>query len=148
MPTHASNSATVLSGKFKNLHHGLKVWRKLVSKLEMLIDNSNTVLLQLDSLEENRPLTIPEGNFHSILTAHVMHFLKYRNLYRKKLYTYRWVVHGDENTKFFQAHATERYKRNIFPLPTLPDGRTITSCDEKAVAFLQAFKGDTSPTYL
>jgi lipoate-protein ligase B len=30
----------------------------------------------------------------------------------KKRYTIRWIKQGEENTKFFHAMATERYRRN------------------------------------
>jgi hypothetical protein len=62
-PVRASNSATSISAKLKNVRRGLKHWSKSISKLKLLIENSNMILLQLDSLEEKRPLFDQEWNF-------------------------------------------------------------------------------------
>jgi hypothetical protein len=62
-PVRASNSATMISAKLKILRRGLKQWSKSISKLKLLIDNSNMLLLQLDNLEEKRPLCIRKWNF-------------------------------------------------------------------------------------
>jgi hypothetical protein len=43
-PVRASNSATVISAKLKNVRRGLKKWSKSISKIELLIENCNKVL--------------------------------------------------------------------------------------------------------
>jgi hypothetical protein len=48
---------------------------------------------------------------------------------------------GDENTIYFHARATERYRQNSIVSLTLDDGRTVDSHDEKFDAFLSSFKG-------
>jgi hypothetical protein len=66
--------------------------------------------------------------------------LDYQNKYWKKRCTYRWAQVGDENTKYFHARATERYRQNSIASLTLEDGRVVDSHDEKAAAFHTSFK--------
>jgi hypothetical protein len=66
-PVRASNSATRLSAKLKNLRRGLKVWSKSISKLSLSIENCNRVLLELDNMKDKRVLFIQERNFRIIL---------------------------------------------------------------------------------
>lgn len=37
----------------------------------------------------------------------------------------RWIQFGDENTKFFQAAATERYRKNCLASLKTTDGYTV-----------------------
>lgn len=83
-PTKCSSSATNISAKLKRLRYALKKWSKSLSKLSLLIQNCNTVLLNLDELENLRSLTIPERNFRNILKAHIIRLLGYQNAYWKK----------------------------------------------------------------
>jgi hypothetical protein len=139
-PVRASNSATTISAKLKNVRRGLKHWSKSISKLKLLIENSNMVLLQLDVLEEKRPLFLQEWNFRVILKRHINRLLEYQNKYWKKRCTYRWAQVGDENTKYFHARATERFRHNSIVSLTLEDGRRVENHEEKAAAFLTSFK--------
>jgi len=106
------NATTVLCRKFKALRHTLKIWSKNLYRLSVAIANCNETLEQLDELENNRILSIPEMNFCTILKKHRLRLLKYQNQYWKKRCTIRWIKFGDENTKFFEAVATERFRRN------------------------------------
>ena len=45
------------------------------------------------------------------------------------------AVQGEENTKYFQARATERLWRNAITNLVLPDGRLIENHDEKQQCF-------------
>lgn len=150
-PIKASSSATRISAKLKRLRYALKKWSKTFSKPKLLIENTNRILLQLDNLEELRQLTVPEGNFRRILKAHLLRLLRYQSEYWKKRCTYWWAVKGEENTKYFQAHATKRYRRNSIANILLPDGNLVESHDEKAAAFLECFKNrmgsSNTPTY-
>ena len=51
-----------------------------------------------------------------------------------------WAIQGEEDTKYFQAHATERLCRNSITNLMLPDGDLIENHDEKAAAFYECFK--------
>ena len=66
--------------------------------------------------------------------------LKYQSEYWKKCCTFRWAVQGEENTKYFQARATEKLRRNAITNLVLSDGRLIENHDEKATAFYDCFK--------
>jgi hypothetical protein len=100
-PTHKPNSAANLNAKFKRLRYALKAWSKSISKLSICIENSNKALLELDKLEDLRPLTVPENSFRKILKKHLLTLLDYQNQYWKKRCTVRWTKFGDENTKLF-----------------------------------------------
>uniref|UniRef100_A0A8R7TIB7 Reverse transcriptase domain-containing protein n=1 Tax=Triticum urartu TaxID=4572 RepID=A0A8R7TIB7_TRIUA len=53
---------------------------------------------------------------------------------------FRWAVQGEENTKYFQACAMERLKRNAITNLLMSDGRLIENHDEKVAAFYDCFK--------
>jgi hypothetical protein len=124
-PVRANNSALILSAKLKRLRKDLKFWSKSISRLSTAIENSNKALAELDSIEDKRALARQEWNFRVILKKHLLRLLDYKNKYWKKRCTYRWAKLGDENTKFFHARATERYRRNNIAVLTSLDGRNL-----------------------
>ena len=79
--THKNNSAANLNAKFKRLRYDLKHWSKNISKLSICISNSNKALLELDNIEDKRPLTVPEKYFRKILKAHLLQLLDYQQQY-------------------------------------------------------------------
>ena len=48
---------------------------------------------------------------------------------------------GEENSKFFQAMATERYRKNSIARLQLSDGTVSSDHGEMAKEFLETFKG-------
>lgn len=64
---HAKNSAALICRKLKNLRYDLKAWSKGISRLSVLIQNCNWALTELDGLEDQRPLSIPEANSVELL---------------------------------------------------------------------------------
>lgn len=111
-----------------------------MSKLTKLIKNCNEVLATLDKIEDQRPLYTQERNFRNILKQHILTLLKYQNEYWRKRYTVRWVTLGDDDTKFFHAAATERYRINTITQIEGEDGRLVTDHTEKASILLQTYK--------
>lgn len=75
---YAKNSAALLCRKMKNLRYDLKNWSKEISRLTVFIQNCNWALVELDGLEDKRPLTTPETNFRRIVKAHLLKLLDYR----------------------------------------------------------------------
>lgn len=69
-----------------------------------------------------------------------MQLLRYKNDYWRKCYTATWVKFGDEDTKFFHAAATERYRRNNITHLEAQDGRIATEHNEKAAILLETYK--------
>ena len=94
----------------------------------------------MDNLEELRQLSIPEAKFRNILKAHLLRLLKYQSEYWKKHCMFRWAVQGEENTKYFQARATGRLRRNAITNLVLTHGRLVENHDEKVAAFYDCFK--------
>lgn len=136
----ASNGATILCKKFKNLHYELKNWSKNISKRSIAIENSNKALAGIDSLQKKkrRALTIPGANFGTILKKHLLRLLCYDKQYWKN----RCIItfNLEESLKLFKAMAFERYRRNTIPSLTTLDGSCIEDHDGKESIIFQSFK--------
>ena len=111
-PSHKAHSSAIIVDKLKTLRQDLKRWQTSFSKMKLLISNCNKVILLLDNLEEIRPLFRQEFNFRKIVKLHLENLLHLQFLYWKKRCTIRSIKVGEENTKFFHAMATERFRRN------------------------------------
>jgi hypothetical protein len=133
-------SSAVIADKFKLLRHALKKWHLSLSKLKINIQNCNKVIFLLDSLEEQRPLFISEFNFRNIVKLHLENLLLIECNYWRKRCTMRWVKVGDDNTKFFHAMATQRYRRNCISMLTADDGRQVSGHDEMAGVLWASYK--------
>ena len=62
------------------------------------------------------------------------------NINTGKRCTIRWIKMGEENTKFFHAMATERFRRSCISSLELPDGHTVTDHDQMAAVAWNCFK--------
>jgi hypothetical protein len=122
------------------LRRFLKKWAKNLSKLALLIANCNATIAFFDKLEEFRPLFFQERNFRSLLRNHIRNLLAMQNDYWKQRYTQRVVQLGDENSKFFHAMATERFRRNVICQIVDSSGRMVSDHSEKSALFYQEFK--------
>lgn len=139
-PCHASNSAALLCKKLKTLRYDLKQWSKGISRLSILIQNCNWALGELDGLEDQCALSTPEANFRLIVKAHLLKLLHFQNEYWQKRCTIRYIKFGEENTKLFQALATERYRRNSIASLKLPDGTLVTDHNAKEAVLFNVYK--------
>ena len=139
-PTFKKNSASNLNAKLKRLRYDIKHWSKNISKLTICIDNSNKALMEIDKLEEARPLSTPEKNFRKILKDHLIQLLGFQQQYWRKRCTIRWTKFGDENSKFFQSIATERYRRNYIAALPNADGIEVTSHEAKEKIIFDTYK--------
>lgn len=102
-----------------------------MSKLSVIIMNAKDVLMLMDIMEEYRDLTLEEWNFRQLLKDHIANLLEQQRIYWKQRGTVKWVKHGDENTKFFHAHATIRYRHNLITSLTAIDGTVLYTHEEK-----------------
>jgi hypothetical protein len=134
------NSAATLNAKFKRLRYDLKHWSKSISKLPICIENCNQAIAEIDKMEENRTLSIPEVNFRKVLKVHLARLLSYQHDYWKKRCTIRWTKFGDENSKTFQEIATERHRRNYVASLLLSDGNIVTEHKDKEEIIFQTYK--------
>lgn len=119
---------------------GLKRWSKNLSKPNKLIYNSNWVLLLVDGLEEQRPLSTLEKRFRKLVKAHLADLLESKRLYWRQRSALRWVSLGDENTHFFHIVATIAHKRNFIVSLAHSDGNLITEHEQKENLLWTAFK--------
>ena len=98
------------------------------------------MVLFLDELEELRPLSWPELNFRRIVKLHLEEVLRMQFIYWKHRYTIRSIKIGEENTKFFHAMATERYRRNTISSIRNEAGDLISDHQQLAGMFWADFK--------
>ncbi len=104
--------AKYISYKLKILRKKLKLWSKNLSRIVLLLSNSNKVIDFIDLLEEERCISLIEWNFREVVKHCILKLLEFRKIYWKKRCTNRWMMLGEENTKSFQSIATERYRIN------------------------------------
>jgi hypothetical protein len=104
----------------------------------MWLERCNKVLNLLDGLEEQRPLSLPEFNFHKIVKRSIANLLHYNHIYWKNRCSIRWVKLGGENTKFCHAAATKSYRRNKIPMLISNDGVSHND-DAKATIIWNTF---------
>jgi hypothetical protein len=94
----------------------------------------------MDSLEEKRPLYRTEFNFRRIVKQHLDDLLLAECNYWKRRCTIRWIKQGEDNTKFFHAMATERYRRNSSAILRAEDGREVSEHHEMAGVLWASYK--------
>jgi hypothetical protein len=133
-------SSAILADKLKSLRFELKKWHLSLARLKGLIQNCNKVILLLDELEEKRPLFRPEFNFRNVVKLHLDDMLLAECKYWKKRCTIRWIKQGEDNTKFFHAMATERFRRNSIAMLKDVDGNVVTDHDLMAGMLLTEYK--------
>jgi hypothetical protein len=106
-----------------------------------------------DKLEEIRPLFHHEFKFRVVIKRQIHNLTAMQNTYWRQRFTQRLVQFGDENTKFFHAMASERYRKNVISQIVDSSGRTISDHTEKSALFYHEFKRrmgcsiPTSPQY-
>lgn len=91
-------------------------------------------------MEEQRDLTLQEWNFRDILKDHLNSLLEQQRVYWRQRGTVKWVKIGDENTKFFHAHATIKHRQNTITLLTNVDGTILYSHEDKANLLWESYK--------
>lgn len=98
----------------------------------MLIKNCSLVTSFFDRVEELRDLTLAEWNLRGLVKDKAVLYMRYKQLYWQKRCTIRWVKFGGENTKFFHAAATERYRRNLITHLKSNEGVSLSNHAKKA----------------
>ena len=75
------------------------------------------------------------------MKVHLEKLLIIQSDYWSQRCTIRWVQLNGENTKYFHAKATERFRHNTISTIMDGEGRTLVEHQEKAAAFWNCFKG-------
>ena len=139
-PRRKTHISAIIVDKLKALRFAHKKWQKGLSHIKRLIEKCNWVILWLDNLEDKRSLSRPEFNFRKIIKMHHEHLLHMQYLYWRKRCTIRYIKVGEENSKFFQAMATERFRKNFVASLLLSDGTVTSNHEEMAREFLTTLK--------
>lgn len=124
----------------KQVRAGLRKWSKSFSKLNKLIYICNWVLLLMDGLEDQRPLSNLEKAFRKLVKGHHASLLEYKRIYWRQRNIVIWLKLGDENTSFFHSMATIYHKRNFIVSLGRADGHAVIEHGQKANLLWTAFK--------
>jgi hypothetical protein len=134
------DAAKCLSAKLKRLRKGLKQWSSSFQVLNVLISNCNTVILQIDNLEEKLSLHMSEWNFRNIVKKKLQNPLLCKQDYWGNRCTARWAKLGDESTSFFHSMATIRFRKNSITSLSREDGSLAIEHHEKAGLLWHSYK--------
>ena len=134
-----SSIALSISAKFKALLYALKKWHLNLSTVKALIADCNKVVLFLDGLEESRPFSWSELNFRRNVKLHLGDILHWQFIYWEQRCTIRNIKVGEENSNFFHAMATERYRRNTISSIKNQAGDFVTDHQQLAGMFWADF---------
>jgi hypothetical protein len=134
---HARDAAAALAARVKRFRFVAKVWKR-AHRFNPHIQNNCKFLLNLfDFFEESRPLSGPERALREAARETLAIAIKQNAAHWKQRGKFRAVKEGDENTKFFHARATLRFRRNNIRV-LLVDGAEVVDHHGKAEA-LRAF---------
>lgn len=120
--------------------HETYMWSKNFSKLNKLIYNSDWVLLLLDGLEDQRPLSWLETAFRKLVKTHLASLLESKRTYWKQRNTVRWVTLGDQNSSFFHTMATISHKKYFIVSIRDTDGTYVSEHVQKANLLWNAYR--------
>lgn len=98
------------------------------------------MILAFDNLEELRPLSRPEFNFRKLFKLHHEDLLHLQFVYWKQRCTIRWIKVGEENSKFFQAIASTRFRRNTIASLMSEDGVVITDHNQNGRSVVDIYQ--------
>jgi hypothetical protein len=134
------DAAKNITAKFKNLRRVLKEWKQTLSNLKEIISNVKLILTFINFLEEFRDLSLVEWNFRKLLETKLISLLRQQKAYWKQRGTIKWVTLGDATTKFFHAHATVKYTKNLITQLQDEQGNILTDHPAKANLIWLSFK--------
>jgi hypothetical protein len=80
-PSEHSDSAKLLTAKFKTLRKNIKAWQSSIRNLKKTVTNVREVLLLLEVMSETRDLSLEEWNFKKILEDHLLNLLENQRIY-------------------------------------------------------------------
>ena len=110
-----------------------------MSHLSKLITSCMFVLALFNGLEEQRPLSIQERNFRSILKSHIAKLLEAKRSFWRNRAKIKWAKLGGGNTKFFHAVATHNFRCNYMASIYTDDDRILLDHDLKAAYIWASF---------
>ncbi|XP_071677171.1 uncharacterized protein [Lolium perenne] len=145
---HARDAAAALAAKVKRYRFAAKGWKRAHRFTPYTENNCKFLLSLLDFFEESRPLSGPERALRAAARETLALAIKKNAAHWKQRGKFRAVKEGDENTKFFHARATQRFRRNGIRA-LLIDGVEVVDHHGKAEAlrvFYAELLGRARPT--
>jgi hypothetical protein len=109
---HHSNAASRLARKLKRTRQALKTWRRSFSSQKIRESNTKCAIAFIDHLEETRNLSLLEFNLRKLLVKILQRLIKERVAFWRQRSKIKFAIDGDENTKYFHALASTKYRKN------------------------------------
>lgn len=140
LPTQQTNSAKIVTARFKSLRRVLKDWQKQLPNMASTIQTCKDLILFLDVLEEDRDLSTHEWNLRHSLIQHLQTLLHHQRIYWRQRGNIKWVKLGDECTQFFHTNASIKNRLNSITSLTNQTGVTLYDHAAKASLLWESFK--------
>ena len=140
-------AAGCLAARKKWFKAAAKVRKRLHKFIPTFDNDCKFVIDLLDFWEECRPLSLDEKQLREDARAALAASIRRQSAYWKQRGKCRAVCEGDENTGFFHASASSRFRKNCIPVLSV-DGVDLFSHESKACALRAYYKdllGTTSP---
>lgn len=139
LPTHhPTDAAGNLVANLKKSRFATKNWIKAHKLTNDNISDCSLLIDFLDSIEEARPLSTAEFTLRDLVQDKLADLHRCKAIYWKQRSKIKRIKASDENTKFFHAHASHRFRNNgIHSL--LLQGSQVFDHDTKADALYEFF---------
>jgi hypothetical protein len=95
----------------KNRRH-LRNWRQSLPSQRYRESNVKAVISLLDHIEESRNLSILELSFRRLTIQILQRLTRERVAFWRQMSKIKFTLDGDENTKYFHAVASNRFRNN------------------------------------
>ncbi|CAN6353500.1 unnamed protein product [Urochloa humidicola] len=132
-PVHAVDGAGAVVARVKALHGAAKVWSRAQHSPPHIFSDCSFLILLMDLLEERRPLNAGERRLRLCCQERAALYIRQRAAHWKQRGKFRAIKEGDANTRFFQARASMRLRRNKIRVLEV-DGARISSHAGKTAA--------------
>lgn len=119
---------------------GLDIGGKVCPHLACSFTTIIWVLLLLDGLEDQRPLSTLEKRFRRLVKEYLSTLIESRRIFWKQRNTIRWVNLGDENTSIFHNMATISHKKNFITCLSIHGDSVIFDHDQKVQILWDSFR--------
>lgn len=108
-----SSADTYLAAKLKHLNDEIRKWRNKEHKKENKeLINTKELLVNLEKVAESRALSPNEMQIRSNSIQKLLELEKRNVIDTKQKSKIRWVVDGDEKSKFFHGYVSNNKRKN------------------------------------
>nr|KAJ0206323.1 hypothetical protein LSAT_V11C500248810 [Lactuca sativa] len=103
-----------LAAKLRFLKEQIKKWRKDVGKKENKeCDDPIGMVKELEKHAESRPISVDEMEIWNNGIKKITELERLSNMDMKQKARIKWMIYGDENSKFFHGYVNCKNRRNF-----------------------------------